>query len=275
MPKPATPPALIPLITFLPKANQFTRLQEALGNRYQILKAASWSNLLELVESHTVAAIVFDLCAETEPNFAILRSLRATYPKTALVAYQDKSISMEHVFDLGRLQIKGLIIANQTDSIAEISSLMDRAAARTISYEVRLRLKNTSAVVRDAVMISLVRASECLTPDLLAQSLNMSARTLNKHLAEANLPSPPALLTWGRLIVASSLLETGLRSADSVASSLDFPSPSAFRNTCQRYLQTTPHGIRDCGGTDWVITRMFTKGAQDHLHHEEEETPAA
>jgi AraC-like DNA-binding protein len=53
------------------------------------------------------------------------------------------------------------------------------------------------------------------------------------------------------------MLEDGSRSADGVASALDFPSGSAFRNTCQRYLGCTPHQIRLRGGASWVIQELL------------------
>jgi AraC-like DNA-binding protein len=113
------------------------------------------------------------------------------------------------------------------------------------------------SVVRDAVMLSVTRAHERLTPDSLARLIAVSRRLLSKRLEGAQLPPPHQLLTWGRLIVAASMLEDGSRSADGVASALDFPSGSAFRNTCQRYLGCTPHQIRIRGGASWVIQELL------------------
>ncbi|MND01757.1 hypothetical protein D3C83_208690 [compost metagenome] len=47
------------------------------------------------------------------------------------------------------------------------------------------------------------------------------------------------------------------RSADAIARALDFPSGSAFRNTCQRYLGLRPTEMRDAGGSQVVIERFF------------------
>jgi hypothetical protein len=55
------------------------------------------------------------------------------------------------------------------------------------------------------------------------------------------------------LIVAARMLEDDQRSADSVALALEFPSGSAFRNTCQRYLRLAPQQIRASGGAEFVI----------------------
>ena len=49
------------------------------------------------------------------------------------------------------------------------------------------------------------------------------------------------------------MLEDANRSADSAARALDFPSGSAFRNTCQRYLKATPQEIRAAGGAGFVV----------------------
>jgi hypothetical protein len=39
---------------------------------------------------------------------------------------------------------------------------------------------------------------------------------------------------------------------------LDFPSGSAFRNTCQRYLGATPQEIRAKGGAGFVVGAFMT-----------------
>jgi len=53
------------------------------------------------------------------------------------------------------------------------------------------------------------------------------------------------------------MLEDPHRSADSVARILDFPSGSAFRNTCQRYLSAAPQEIRNDGGSAFVVTAFL------------------
>jgi hypothetical protein len=65
------------------------------------------------------------------------------------------------------------------------------------------------------------------------------------------------LITWGRIIVAAHMLEDPKRSANNVASALDFPSGSAFRNTCQRYLHATPEKIRTRGGAAYAVRALL------------------
>jgi hypothetical protein len=53
------------------------------------------------------------------------------------------------------------------------------------------------------------------------------------------------------------------------AMTLDFPSGSAFRNTCQRYLGATPQDVRARGGADYVVgafLRTIGHGAREADH---------
>ena len=138
-----------------------------------------------------------------------------------------------------------------------LGALLEQAEARSVSSMLKPHLSGQRSVVRDAVMLSVTRAHERLTPDSLARLIAVSRRLLSKRLEGAGLPPPHQLLTWGRLIVAASMLEDGSRSADGVASALDFPSGSAFRNTCQRYLGCTPHQIKIRGGASWVVQELL------------------
>jgi AraC-like DNA-binding protein len=101
--------------------------------------------------------------------------------------------------------------------------------------------------------------------------VSLSRRVLAKHLEHAGLPSPQRLLTWGRLIVAAHMLEDPHRSADGVAQALHFPSGSAFRNTCQRYLEATPSEIRSRGGAAYAVA-MMRSGADEKTGRREDET---
>jgi hypothetical protein len=67
------------------------------------------------------------------------------------------------------------------------------------------------------------------------------------------------LLTWGRLIVAAQMLDDLNRSADAVTAALKFPSGSAYRNTCQRYVHATPTELRQRGGAEYVVSLLLAE----------------
>ena len=49
------------------------------------------------------------------------------------------------------------------------------------------------------------------------------------------------------------------RSADAVSAALRFPSGSAFRNTCQRYVHATPTELRQRGGAEYVVSCLLAE----------------
>ena len=118
--------------------------------------------------------------------------------------------------------------------------------------------------VRDAVLIAVTRAHERLTPATLAEILGTSPRQLVRILADAGAPSPHRLLMWGRLIVAGALMDGSRRSADRIAVALGFPSGSAFRNTCRRYLGATPTEARAEGSARFVVERFRSELPSAH-----------
>ena len=176
-----------------------------------------------------------------------------------IVAYVAFTASRARdLFDAGRAGFDGLIIVDQNDSPLQLKSVLGQAEARGVASLLRNRLGTLHPVSRDAVLVSVTRAHLRLTSHRLAEILSTSRRTLLARLAQDGFPAPQKLITWGRLIVAAQMLEDANRSADSAARALDFPSGSAFRNTCQRYLKATPQEIRAAGGAGFVVHAFLT-----------------
>jgi AraC-like DNA-binding protein len=268
------------IATLLAHETRSARLRQAARDRYRFVPCDDWTSLTRACERGPINVVVFDLYVDGRADFERVRQLRVRVPRAALVAYVDLTRERARdMFDAGRCGIDVLIVADESDSPAQLGALLDQAEARSVSSLLRPHLAGLRSVVRDAVMLSVTRAHERLTPDGLARMIAVSRRLLSKRLEGAQLPPPHQLLTWGRLVVAASMLEDGSRSADGVASALDFPSGSAFRNTCQRYLGCTPHQIRLRGGAAWVIQELLVTRdrRRDDLigDHEEDEDQAA
>lgn len=268
------------IATLLAHETRSARLRQAARDRYRFVPCDDWTSLTRACERGPINVVVFDLYVDGRADFERVRQLRVRVPRAALVAYVDLTRERARdMFDAGRCGIDVLIVADESDSPAQLGALLDQAEARSVSSLLRPHLAGLRSVVRDAVMLSVTRAHERLTPDGLARMIAVSRRLLSKRLEGAQLPPPHQLLTWGRLVVAASMLEDGSRSADGVASALDFPSGSAFRNTCQRYLGCTPHQIRLRGGAAWVIQELLVTRdrRRDDLigDHDEEDDQAA
>jgi AraC-like DNA-binding protein len=245
----------------LPHSARQLRLRAALRGSHAIETCADWTALTICCAEHPVHLAVIDLFATGTMSLEPLRQLKRRFPRLGTVAYV--SVSAEHardLFDAGRAGMDALIVADQDDvDPALLRSILEQAEARGVAGALRTALEPLRTSARDAVLVTVTRAHERLTTHTLAQVISQSRRVLAKQLGDAGLPPPQRLITWGRLIVAAHLMEDRERSADSVATALHFPSGSAYRNTCQRYLKATPSEIRARGGADWVIRQMLAR----------------
>jgi AraC-like DNA-binding protein len=213
--------------TLLPDDHCLQRLVHAVHGQHSVISCKSWSEVATACDNEAVHLAVLDLFADGRANFERVRQLKLRFSRITLVAYVSFTPSRARdLFDAGRGGVAGLI---------------------------RHRLGSLQPEVRDAVLVAVTRAHMRLTSHRLADILSTSSRTLVARLATHGFPPPQKLISWGRLIVAAQMLEDRNRSADAVARILDFPSGSAFRNMCQRYLGSTPQEIRAKGGAAFVV----------------------
>ena len=234
------------------------RLRTALRERHQLVVAAGWTEFLEMCESAPVTTAVIDLKDYGQPTFDELRQFRLRHGSTALVLYIDgPGVSVQDVFEAGRFGFDAMVVAGEGDDPGALQQVIERAMARGAGELLRKGLGDTAPTARDAALACVARAHERLSPEKLARLLGVRRRALTERLVRAGLPAPQRLIAWGRLIVAGRLLEDPDRKADAIAMTLDFPSGSAFRNTCQRYLGATPQEIRERGGAGYVVSAFL------------------
>lgn len=242
------------IATMLPDDRSLQRLVTAIHGQHTVLPCTTWAELADACQDESVSLAVVDLFAEGRAQFDMVRRLKLRFGRLTIVAYVTPAPDrVRDLFDAGRAGFDGLLLAGQDDTPAAFRAVLERAEARGVATLLRHRLGPVPPIVRDAVMVCVTRAHLRLTSHRLAEICAAPRRTLVNALAEARFPAPQKLIAWGRLIVAAQMLEDEQRTADGVARLLDFPSGSAFRNTCQRYLGATPHEIRAKGGANWVV----------------------
>jgi AraC-like DNA-binding protein len=253
------------IVALLPQPDRLRRLQAAIRGRHHIAPCDDWGTLRRVCDTQPVSMAIFDLFARGELGLEPVRQLRRLFPRLITVAYVGVPAPerVRDLFDAGRAGIDGLVLADRDDAPDRFAALLEQAEARSVASKLRSVLVGVHPHVRDATLITVTRAHERLTPEVLARTLSLSRRALVRRLADAGFPPPRRLITWGRLVVAGQLLEDPLRSADAVSLALDFPSGSAFRNTCQRYLGATPSQLRARGGAEYVIARMLEDSGEE------------
>lgn len=241
-----------------PRALQ--RLAAAVHGEHTVIHCNSWDALEDACRQDGVSLAILDLFAEGKTHFDVIRRLKMRAERLTLVAYVTVTPERARdLFDAGRAGLDGLLIAGQDDTPAAFRAVLERAEARGVAQLLRPRVAHFTPLVRDAILVAVTRAHLRLTGQRLAEICGGSKRALLTALDAAKVPPPQKLITWGRLIVASQMLEDEEKTADGVARLLDFPSGSAFRNTCQRYLGATPQEIRSKGGAAWVAGRFLVE----------------
>lgn len=251
------------IATLLPQPAHVQRLRTAIRDRHELVPCATWDALAEACETHPVRIAVVDLYATGDANFERIRQLKQRWPGLSLLTYSTITMDrVRDVFDAGRIGMDALIIADQDDTPRQLLARIEHAESRSLGSEVRMALGEVDPSVRDAVLLVITRAHERMSPAGLARLLALPRRTVSQRLASAGYPPPRRLLTWGRLIVAARMLEDPHRTADRVAANLGFPSGSAFRNVCQRYLHSTPGDIRRRGGAAFVVRALLRQVRQ-------------
>jgi AraC-like DNA-binding protein len=246
------------IATLLPQSMHVQRLRTAIRDRHELRECDDWASLTRACDREPVRVAVVDLYWQKEPDFEGVRQLKQRLPRLTLVAYVTMALERGHdLFDAGRAGIDGLVIAGQDDSPRPLLAIIERAESKSLAGLIRRSLDGVDQVVTDAVLLAVTRAHERLSPTGLARLLAQPRRAVTHRLAAEGFPPPQRLLTWGRLVVAAHMLEDAHRSADRVAATLDFPSGSAFRNTCQRYLHATPGQIRARGGASYVMRALM------------------
>lgn len=248
------------IATLLPLPLQVQRLRTALRDRHDLRECADWEELARLCDQEAVRIAVVDLYLNGRANFEGVRLLKQRFPRLTLVAYVAMAHERGHdLFDLGRAGVDGLVLIGEDDAPRPLLALIEQSESKSLAGMVRRSLDGIDPAVADAILLAISRAHERLSPADLARLLALPRRAVLQRLAAAGFPPPQRLLTWGRLILAAHLLEDRHRSADRVSLTLEFPSGSAFRNTCQRYLGATPGEIRAGGGAEFVLRALLAE----------------
>jgi len=248
--------------TVIPSQLRLNRLGNALRERHTVLPCPNWDDLLKTCATQPVSIAVVDLLAggQTMDSFDALRQLKRRFPSVTFVLYTSVPPAQPRdLFEAGRFGLDGIIVADADDDPRRLVSIIEQAQSRGVLELLRPALLAAKPTVRDATLLAVTRAHQRLTPDSLARILGIRRKALSERLTQSGFPAAQRLIAWGRLIVAARMLEDPERSADSVALALDFPSGSAFRNACQRYVRAAPHQIRARGGAPFVVDCFFDR----------------
>ena len=253
------------ILSLINHPGRLARLRSAARDSHTVIACDDWEQIFSTCNDQLVHVAILDLETAASPSFDSIRRFKRLHPTVALIAYTTYSPERtHHIFDAGRYGFEVLVIADIDDGPSAFARAIEKASARGVAGMVRTGLDPAAdPMATDALLIAITRAHERLTPAALARSMGVGARQLSRALSASGYPSAHKLIMWGRLIVAAALMDGTRHSSDRIASTLKFPSGSAFRNNCRRYLGATPSEIRAGGGAALVF-RLLRAGIVAH-----------
>ena len=193
----------------------------------------------------------------------VVSEIRRMLPGTIVVGVVDSSAgATRRALDLMRAGADDVCVAaGSVIDAVELAQTVDAAIARRVVAQALEAVAHwIPATLRPFLEQLWVRCSSPIDPSEAAKLYHRSASTLARHLKGAGLPSPRALIAWGRLLHAAYLLQFRSHTVEAVAAVLGFSSAGALRNQLNRYAGVSPRSIR-VGGVQ-VLVRLLSEALE-------------
>lgn len=183
-----------------------------------------------------------------QPSIPLIRRVRSEFPSVPVLGYcgpDESGLLIELVqADVQAVVLRGLddarIVLRRKFQEADETCAAGMVLSRILPYVPSSLHTLVEYVVR------FPRAEHSV--EALAAVLGVTRKTLLNHCLRAGAPPPSAIVSMCRLLLAAHLLQSPGRTVEGIADDLEFASPSAFRNLCQRYFGLRPTELRNTAG---------------------------
>jgi AraC-like DNA-binding protein len=226
--------------TTLVRVERVTELRTALTERQFALV------VVERVDADGVAT------AET------IRAIRAAHPSLVVVGWTTRTDPASAILAFARAGVHELVLESVDD---DGGRALRAALAAAVQRSAADRLLDAVAAIFPSSFVPVARyclehahEAACTVPNV-AQAFGITRQALVARARRAGVPSPHAIVTWCRLLIAADMLASSARSVDDVAIDLDFPSGNGLRNALRRYAGLSVKDVRQ-GGVDAVLAAL-------------------
>jgi AraC-like DNA-binding protein len=194
-----------------------------------------------------------------EPTAPVLTTLMARYPTVPFLGYCGIGVShTEELRELARAGVHELVFRDVDDKPALLRNKLGRGIEACAAAHVLRRLsEQLPGTLHGLVAYCASFPRESHEIEKVALALGVHRKTLVNWCRRAHAPPPSILVTWVRLLLAVEILQSPGHTIERIAHSLEFPSGSAFRNLCRRYLGHRPAELRSPAGRE-AAYRAFT-----------------
>jgi len=206
--------------------------------------------------------------AKHEPVGPALAALIARFPAVPVLGYCGAGARhAADLRDLARAGVHELIFADVDDRPSLLRAKLSRgeeacAAAAVLRRIDRLLPPRLRSVAEYCVHFP----RDSREVSRIAAALGVHRKTLVNWCERAKAPPPSQLVTWVRLLLAAELLRSPGQPIERVANTLEFASPTAFRNQCRRYLRMRPTALRTTEGRQ-AAYRAFAAALEEAKRH--------
>jgi AraC-like DNA-binding protein len=244
-----------PLLVLHPDGGLRDRVRTACGDDYQFVQLPDWEALEAAIRDAPPAAMVLVdpyLAAGEAAGRALsprLRELLLAYPSTPMIAAMAVTAAThEDVRQLGSWGVVQVIALGHDDTVAAIARRLQGARGRPMRALLEQVLPpETSGRARAIIDAAADVVAMGEHGRDLAETLQLSRRTLLRWSERSGLPPPRRLLAWMRVLLACELLDDPGRSVLSVARTAGYASDSGLRRITQKFLRASPTDLREQG----------------------------
>jgi AraC-like DNA-binding protein len=193
--------------------------------------------------------VIIDPLAGDEPSGDLRDTLQVIAGTAQLIVYTSVTpLAMRRLLELPIPAGTQLLLAGLDDGPrslrTELASIQTRAHRLHALEELHDRAGPLPTEVAQALDDLLRGADRRLTVDRLARRAHMSARTLERRLAEAHAPSPLWLIRATRALMARELLDRSPLTVQDVMREVGYAKPRSLRALLRWFFDATPSRLR-------------------------------
>lgn len=186
----------------------------------------------------------------------LLNRLPSLTVTAALPVEADRSSDVKRLGEIGVAQVIDMEEETTTIAVAQrlrsarglpLRRLLDRALPASVSGAARAILAAATTIVAEGG-----QGAD------LADSMNVTPRTVSRWCRRAGLPPPKRLLAWMRVLLAAELLDDPGRRITDVATACGYAADSSLRHTLRTFLGLTPTELREQGAFAFS-SRLFVE----------------
>lgn len=226
-----------------------------LGEDHHLIVCADFSRLREVLRNRAVEGCIVDIYGGPHRiPFRELQRLRRRQPPVAIVVHSDFRDREMDLFELGRLDVDGVIPAGPDEDTRTIRDTVRHALGGVIALRVREALHGRLPVAGlDCLGWAVEHATLGPTVGELAAAFGLSGRSLARELRERGLPSPNQFLLWGRLFQAAHLMNGPGRTVEEAAYAVGYSSAAALSRVFRQRTGSPPSEVVRKGGVALLI----------------------